>query len=354
MTDSDPGGSARRDAAMPLVSVGIPVRNGERFIREAVQSVLEQAGVRLELVISDNASTDATQAVCEELARQDPRIRYHRNHEDLGLSGNFRQVAALAQGAYFTWLAHDDRLGVPDYLAAIVGFMEEHRDVVLCGSTMRAFDEESPQDARDRVLDALRPERDWRAARSELFRWPQPESHWVLYGVYRRDVLLQLPLDGRTHRGRPVAMDVEYPILATLCRYGRIVALPGVVRHSRSVASSAACREMERFTALDYFWLALRMKLALVAIAVRTPLPPGEKLALLATVLGNFGRAHLGQRPRFTQALRSLRREAAVLRAACDERLQLIERLDRDLRAQRELVEALRRQLAEARPARRP
>jgi hypothetical protein len=296
-------------------------------------------------VICDNASTDATAAIGAELARRDPRVRYERNPIDLGLSGNFARTLALSRGAYFTWLAHDDRLG-PGYLAAIVRFLERNPDVVLCGSTMRVFEEDSPEECRDRVLASLDPARDWREVRRELFSWPQPESHWVLYGVYRREALLRVPLGGRSLRGIPVAMDVEYPILATLCRYGRIVAIPAVVRYSRSVASSTACREMERFSVADYARLALGMKLALAGIALRTPLPSREKLALLATVCGNFLRAPLGQRPRFTQVLRHLRREAAALRAAGEERLRVVAQLDSELQAQRALVDRLRAQIA--------
>jgi glycosyltransferase involved in cell wall biosynthesis len=328
----------------PLVSIGMPVFNGEKLIREAIDSVLAQDGVTLEVVISDNASTDGTRAICEEYVRRDARVRYHRNPENLGLSGNLMTAAALARGRYFTWLAHDDSLGGSDYLAALTGFLETHPDVVLCGSAMRVFDDEDPGRTTDRVLDAIRPDRDWREARLEFFRWPQPESHWVLYGVYRREALLQVPLQGRTHRGMPVAMDVEYPILARLCGYGRIVALPQVLRNSRSVADSTACREVERFSRLDYLCLALKMKLTLLAVAARMALPAREKLRLLMVTIGNFGRAPLGQRPRFTRALKDLRREVAMLRGVCDERLDIIRRLEGQLEKQRTLIDSLDRQ----------
>jgi glycosyltransferase involved in cell wall biosynthesis len=301
-----------------------------------------------ELVISDNASTDATRAICESYAQRDSRIRYHRNSRNLGISQNFRKVARLARGTWFTWLAHDDSFASPAYLSEHVRFLEQHPDVVLCGCTMRVYDQENPGKPNERELTPILPHQDWQEARLAFFRWPQPEIHFVLYGVYRRDILLKVPLEGRQLRGEHVATDMEYPILAGLCRYGRIVALPLPLRNSRSVATSAACRDMERFSKLDHLRLAFTMRLTLVKIALRVRAPLGEKLRLLAIVIGNFSRAHLGQVPRFMECLKELRRETATLHAICDERLVLIQHLTKELRRQEGIVAELQAQLKQA------
>ncbi|WP_198141400.1 glycosyltransferase family 2 protein [Verrucomicrobium spinosum] len=335
----------------PRVSIGMPVFNAEKFLREAVESVLMQDLQDFELVISDNASTDATRSICEAFAQRDSRIRYHRNSKNLGLSQNFKKVVKLAQGTYFTWLAHDDSFASPAYLSEHVRYLEQHPDVVLCGCTMRVFDQENPGKPDDRELSPILPHQDWREARLAFFRWPQPEIHFVLYGVYRRDILLKVPLDGRQHRGQPVATDMEYPILASLCRFGRIVALPQPLRNSRSVATSAACRDMERFSKFDHFCLAFKMRLTLVKIALRVSAPAKEKLKLLAVVLGNFTRAHLGQVPRFMECLKELRREAANLHAVCDERLLLIQNLSKELKRKEDLVASLQAQLNQRSPS---
>ena len=103
----------------PLVSLAMPVRNGARFIERAIASVQAQSLTDFELVIVDNASTDATQAICERFARDDPRIRYLRNPADIGAGANFNRGAELASGAYFKWCAHDDLID-PGYLAGCV------------------------------------------------------------------------------------------------------------------------------------------------------------------------------------------------------------------------------------------
>jgi glycosyltransferase involved in cell wall biosynthesis len=92
----------------PLVSIGIPVYNGERFIRRALDSLLGQTYGHLELIISDNASTDETGAICREYAAWDPRIQYYPNTTNTGVYANFRRVFELSSGDYFMWAAVDD------------------------------------------------------------------------------------------------------------------------------------------------------------------------------------------------------------------------------------------------------
>src|SRR5262245_37698315 len=93
-----------------LVSVGLPVRNGEHRLTGVVKSVLGQDHENLELVISDNASTDGTEEVCRELARGDSRIVYIRQPENIGLLNNFIAAMRAARGTYYRWVGDDDWL----------------------------------------------------------------------------------------------------------------------------------------------------------------------------------------------------------------------------------------------------
>lgn len=94
--------------ALPLISVGIPVYNGEKYLQNAVDSVLRQDYENFELIISDNASTDATHEICSEYAAKDKRVRYVRNQVNIGAVPNFNRVFDLARGEFFKWLSHDD------------------------------------------------------------------------------------------------------------------------------------------------------------------------------------------------------------------------------------------------------
>lgn len=119
----------------PEVSIAIPVYNGENYLSQALESVLAQEFVDFELLISDNASTDQTRAICEKYASQDQRIRYFRHDVNRGATWNFNSVIEHAQGKYFCWLAHDDMYS-PEYLKKCVSILDEHPDTVLCFSNV--------------------------------------------------------------------------------------------------------------------------------------------------------------------------------------------------------------------------
>ncbi|NET57877.1 MAG: glycosyltransferase family 2 protein [Symploca sp. SIO2E6] len=117
----------------PLVSFGLPVYNAsEPYLRQLLDSLLAQSIEDLEVVISDNASDNGTQEICEEYASRDPRVRYHRNPENIGQVDNFNQVLKLAQGKYFRWIGSDDWLE-PDYASRCVEALEAQKDKDFVG-----------------------------------------------------------------------------------------------------------------------------------------------------------------------------------------------------------------------------
>ncbi|HMB96546.1 MAG TPA: glycosyltransferase family A protein, partial [Tepidisphaeraceae bacterium] len=125
----------------PKVSIGMPVRNGQRFIRQAIDSLLAQTFTNFELIICDNASTDSTEAICREYASRDSRVRYFRNSRNLGPAGNHNKCVDLSQGDYFRWHAHDD-MCAPDYLEKCVECLDHNPDVVIAYPRTLIVDEE--------------------------------------------------------------------------------------------------------------------------------------------------------------------------------------------------------------------
>ena len=73
----------------PKISIGIPVYNGEKFIRKCIESVLQQTNRNFELIISDNASTDSTPEICKEFLNKDDRISFERQDKNMGGCWNF-------------------------------------------------------------------------------------------------------------------------------------------------------------------------------------------------------------------------------------------------------------------------
>lgn len=126
---------------MPKVSVGLPVYNGERFIEEAINSILAQTFEDFELIISDNASTDRTEFICRGFASRDERVRYYRNSENFGAAWNFNRVVELSSGDYFKWVAHDDLCGA-EFLAQCIEILERDIGVVLAYPRTMIIDEQ--------------------------------------------------------------------------------------------------------------------------------------------------------------------------------------------------------------------
>ena len=116
---------------MPLVTIGLPVYNGDRFLGAALDAILAQTFSDMEVLISDNASTDGTRAICEAYAARDPRVRYQRNTGNLGAARNYTSLVDRATGEFFKWAPHDDLI-TPTYVAQCVDVLCAHPEAVLC------------------------------------------------------------------------------------------------------------------------------------------------------------------------------------------------------------------------------
>ena len=116
----------------PLITIGLPVRNGEQTLSHALDAVRSQTFEDFELIIADNASTDGTADICRGYASRDPRIQYHRHDENQGAARNFNFTFEQARGRYFKWMAHDDVIA-PVYLErCLETFRVGPADLVLC------------------------------------------------------------------------------------------------------------------------------------------------------------------------------------------------------------------------------
>lgn len=123
----------------PRVSVGIPVYNGERYLGEALDSVLAQRFTDFEVVVCDNASTDDTERICRDYAARDARIRYHRNDTNIGGDRNYNRCVELSRGEFFLGLAYDDLLA-PDYVLRCVEAFDGNASIVFCHSRCHEID----------------------------------------------------------------------------------------------------------------------------------------------------------------------------------------------------------------------
>lgn len=124
----------------PAVSIGMPVFNGENFLEETLQSIHDQTFEDFELIISDNASTDRTEAICYRWAASDPRVRYFRNDRNYGAAYNFNRTFELSRGEYFKWAAHDDLIS-PNFIECCVSVLERSPEAVVAYTPSVFIDE---------------------------------------------------------------------------------------------------------------------------------------------------------------------------------------------------------------------
>ncbi len=123
----------------PKVTIGIPVYNGGAFFTECLEAVSRQTFGDLEVIISDNASTDGTADVARSFVDRDPQFHYVRFEQNRGAAANWNRVVELANGTYFKWLAADDLIE-PTYIERCVAVLDEEPDVVLVTPRVRLID----------------------------------------------------------------------------------------------------------------------------------------------------------------------------------------------------------------------
>lgn len=271
---------------MPRVSIGIPVYNAERFLARALDSLLAQDYKDFELIISDNASTDGTPAICRQYAASDPRIRYSCNAANIGAAANFNRVFSLSRGEYFAWAAYDDSWA-PSFLRRCIAALDARADAVLAHTWVRVEDfdgNELPQQARDFL--------DERASLVERFR-ACVQDHWAplaVYGLMRASALRQ------TRLLKPF-MGSDAVLLAELSMHGRFVQVRDPLWTYRTAGFAQGAPYIERIrTALAlqrrilptlFPWLLLASEYLRVALAA--DLPASDKARLVGTVLRWYG-----------------------------------------------------------------
>jgi glycosyltransferase involved in cell wall biosynthesis len=222
----------------PTVSIGLPVYNGDEYLCAAIESALSQAYNNIELIISDNNSTDKTQELCLAYAATDHRVRYFRQDKNIGPQGNFHFVATKAEGELFTWLAHDDILE-PHFISEAVEYILPRPEVKLVAGDFKLIDSDG-NDVGVEKLEAVRGHLPWESRRTKLFRYyPIANSHFCIYGLMRtavcRSVLQSVP-DPKLMGGS------EWPILTRIAVQGQMDSVERYWRKYRITINSSVSK----------------------------------------------------------------------------------------------------------------
>lgn len=170
----------------PLISIGIPVYNGGSRIGRAIDSLLAQDYPELEIIISDNASSDNTVEICSQYAEQDQRIHLHKNLVNMGPTLNFEKVLQLAHSTYFMWAADDDQWS-PNYVSALVDAYRQTPDAVLSAGRMIGVNEQGERKGTWSTAQSPETAGKSRVEVTQLFLRGHATS-WI-YGLFKKTIL---------------------------------------------------------------------------------------------------------------------------------------------------------------------
>jgi glycosyltransferase involved in cell wall biosynthesis len=261
----------------PLVTIGLPCYNSERYIAQAIESLLAQTFTDFKLIISDNASTDSTASICQRYAGADARVEYTRNPVNIGLTRNFNRAFALSNSKYFKWATADDFSG-PEVLADAVAILESDPSIVVCYPRTVLVDAEGRE--TNRVVDKLNLMQD-----SPVERFATLVSKIALVnhhlGVLRADAVKRTLM-----WGKHVSADIGF--LAELSLYGKFCEIPKFQFYRRfhedssSFARGNAAHEARRYHAPRNAvpFNTWRFHSTYMRAVLRSPLTLGEKSEL--------------------------------------------------------------------------
>lgn len=298
-----------------LVTVGLPVYNGQNYLEQAAASILSQDFPDFELLISDNASTDATRDICEQLVRQDTRVRYTRLPSNIGAARNYNALFDQARGKYFKWQAHDD-LCRPGFLRACVEVLEGADN-----TTVLAYPQARIVDAQGAELPGFFPENlqalEDRADKRLALILRRLNMACPVFGLIRTDTL-------RSTRRIGSFLASDYVLLAELSMLGRIREIPEVLFERRihpgiSTYANRNPRELQRWfdPSRPLRWQPFPPMLALGTEFLRStrllPLSAADRLRCQATILHVwYGRELRNLGGRYKQQLRAARTTRGV------------------------------------------
>jgi glycosyltransferase involved in cell wall biosynthesis len=285
-------GDRSRGAPPPLLTIGLPVFNGARYLESSVDSILSQSLTDFELIISDNASTDETESIARSLVARDHRVHYRRNARNAGISTNFNVFVPLARGQLFKWATSDDLLR-PGFLERCVAVLEADADVVLAYAAADFVDGDGvPLDVADPgwhlVSDDV----------AERLRTAIGAGHFVnaALGVIRLDALRRTRLVPRYSGG-------DYRLMAELAVLGKFVEIPDRL-YVRRIHGGSTKGNMGNTSWLRMYYAGTgrgsraaywRLSRDRAAIVLRSPIPIAAKVRLLGalarTMISN--RVHL-------------------------------------------------------------
>lgn len=271
-------------SSKPMICVGMPVYNGQRYIRNAIDSILCQTFTDFELIISDNASLDSTEQICREYASQDPRIRYIRQKANIGAPRNWNCVFSYSRAPYFKWASAND-VCHPEMLQRCKEVLDKNSDVVVCYPRTKLIDENGQviEEYQD-IPHACNSNPYDRFVELILFLRLNNAQN----GLFRSDVLRRTAMEGVYNGGDVVLM-------AELALYGKFYEVPHFLFYRRMTPDAATTyrntKEGDQFDksrSRKSLYLTWQSNLGLLSAISKSPIMMKEKGCLYFFVVKNI------------------------------------------------------------------
>lgn len=201
----------------PLVTVGIPVYNDEKYVAAAIEDILMQTYKNLEILIADNSSTDNSGHICQSYLNKDVRVRYVRHERNIGPHANFKYLLDHAQGRYFMWAASDDRWD-SEFIERLVASLEAEPEAVVAFCPYSEIDEQGRLLSGSHRFDFGGGSVLHRIAKFNLEKSGRRDAFF--YGIFKRDKIVKMKLIRWWWINSNIPMNNAYPPLSYVLAAG--------------------------------------------------------------------------------------------------------------------------------------
>jgi glycosyltransferase involved in cell wall biosynthesis len=208
----------------PIVSIGLPVYNDEKYLSKALDDLLSQTFPDFELIISDNGSTDRTGQICQQYAASDHRVYYFLQPANLGPHANFDFVLKKARGELFMWAAADDRWD-KNFVAVLVEGLRRAKETATAFCPFAYIDEEDQPLSTAKTLYFSGASPFSRIAKFNIALDPGRDAFF--YGLHRRELIQGAKMPIWWGINRDIAWNVAYPVLTYVLARGGYVQAAG-------------------------------------------------------------------------------------------------------------------------------
>jgi len=224
---------------LPLISIGLPTYNGGKKIVSSLTSILNQGYPHIEVIISDNCSSDDTETICTEFCKQNNFIHYFRQKENIGIIPNFQFVLSKASGKFFMWISDDDSLE-PEILQKYVDFLTTHANYTLVSGEIRYWSGNQPAFIeRDFSLEN-------NSGAIRVMKYYSKVIHGAIYyGLMRIETARRLILQNR--------MGEDWHFVAKVAYLGKIKMLECVGYNKKLNGSSRTLRHYAKIIGASWF-----------------------------------------------------------------------------------------------------